>query len=202
VKVDSADGAHWSEWHPKEAARVLAAASATWWIAGGWAIDLFCGTTTRQHTDLDVGILRTEVSSLLQAISTWQVYEARDGRLTHLDSGQIPRRDVHCLWCRPTSADPWAIELMLDEGHPEVWIYRRDARVRSPMSEVVRQSADGLPYLAPEIQLLYKSKVPRSRDEVDFGNSWRLLSLDARRCLHDAIRLADPSHNWLTFLRD
>jgi hypothetical protein len=191
----------WREWHPKDAACVLATASAPWWIAGGWALDLFCGTTIRQHADLDVGTLRVDVLNVLQAISTWEVYEAKDGRLTRLDSARVPTRDVHSLWCRPTSTDPWAIELMLDEGDREVWIYRRDARIRRPMSAVVRQTADGLRYLAPEIQLLYKSKVARDRDDEDFRNTWPLLSPIAQRWLHDAIRLADPSHHWLTFLR-
>lgn len=178
---------------------MLTTAGAPWWIAGGWALDLFCGTT-RQHADLDIGILRADVLSVLQTISQWQIYEAKDGRLTHLDSGCVPRRDVHCLWCRPTGADRWAIELMLDEGDREVWVYRRDDRIRRPMSAVVQQTADRLPYLAPEIQLLYKSTAVRARDDADFGNTWPLLSPDARRWLHVAIGLADPSHPWLTFL--
>ena len=187
---------------PKDAAPLLLASNAPWWIAGGWAIDVFRGQTSRPHTDLDVGILRVDAPTVLQALSTWQIFEARDGQLTRLDPGCVPRPDVRCLWCRPSGADRWTIELLLDEGDREVWVYRRDPRVRRSMATVVRQSVDGVPYLAPEIQLLYKSKAPRDRDEMDFANTRPHLPADARLWLHDAISLADPRHHWLQFLRD
>src|SRR5690349_16504078 len=33
---------------------------AAWWIAGGWAIDLFLGRVTREHSDLEIGIWRDD----------------------------------------------------------------------------------------------------------------------------------------------
>ncbi len=189
----------WEGMQPEDAARLLATASVPWWIAGGWALDLFRGTSTRQHADLDVGVLRCDVLTALEAISTWHVFEAKDGVLTRLSPGRAPRRDVHGLWCRQNGAARWAIDLMLDEGNREVWIYRRDERIRRPLTAAIQQS-DGVPYLSPEIQLLYKSKAPRDRDELDFRNNWPLLSAEARSWLHDAISLAEPCHHWLAFL--
>lgn len=69
------------------------------------------------------------------------------------------------------------------------------------MSTAVRQNPDGLPYLAPEIQLLYKSKAPRERDEMDFAQTRPLLAPDARRWLRDALELANPGHTWIAALR-
>jgi hypothetical protein len=201
LKEDFVSGRSWRAIHPYDAASLLAAVSAPWWIAGGWALDLFRAAPARPHVDLDVGVLRCDVLSLLEALSTWQVFEAKDGQLTGLLSGCVPRRDVHSLWCRPTAAEPWTIELMLDEGDREVWIYRRERSIRRSMSEVVRKTADRLPYLAPEIQLLYKSKAPRARDEVDFAAIWPLLDSDARSWLHDAITRVNPYHQWLPLLR-
>ncbi|WP_197205616.1 nucleotidyltransferase domain-containing protein [Cytobacillus firmus] len=31
-----------------------------WWIAGGWALDLFLEKTTRVHSDIDTVILRCD----------------------------------------------------------------------------------------------------------------------------------------------
>lgn len=134
---------------------------------------------------------------MLHALSTWEVFEARDGRLTRLAAGCVPPRDVHSLWCRPTAREPWTIELMLDEADGDTWIYRREPRIRRPLSTIVRQSADRLPYLAPEIQLLYKSKGPRERDDMDFAQTIPLLAADARRWLHDALELTTPDHKWI-----
>jgi hypothetical protein len=190
----------WRAIRPHDAAHLLTAVSAPWWIAGGWALDLFRGAPARPHLDLDLGVLRCDVLSLLEAFSTWQVFEAKDGQLTSLGRRCVPRRDVHSLWCRPSVGEPWTIEVMLDEGDREVWIYRRERSIRRSMSEVVRKTADRLPYLAPEVQLLYKSKAPRSRDEVDFAEIRPLLNSDARSWLRDALERVDPHHHWLPLL--
>ena len=191
----------WEGLQACDAARLLATANIPWWVAGGLALDLFRGTSPREHADLDVGVLRCDALAAVEAISTWQIFEAKKGELTRLSPGRAPRRDVHCLWCRPAGTARWAIELMMEEGDHDVWIYRRDERIQRPLSSVVQQTADALPYLSPEIQLLYKSKAPRNRDEVDFSVTWPLLPADARSWLHDAISLTAPRHRWLAFLK-
>ena len=49
-----------------------------------------------------------------------------------------------------------------------------------PFERAIRRSADGVQYLAPEIQLLYKSKAIRSKDQTDFGAVIGYLEQDAR----------------------
>lgn len=165
-------------------------------------MELFRGRYSRPHSDLDVGVLRRDLPSVLCRFSTWEVFEATDGRLTRLATGCVPSPAAHSLWCRPTSADPWTIELLVDEADGETWVYRRESRVRRPMSTVVRRNADGLPYLAPEIQLLYKSKGSRERDDRDFAQVCPLLAADARRWLQHALELTAPHHTWTAVLRD
>jgi hypothetical protein len=104
------------------------------------------------------------------------------------------------MWCRPTATDHWTIELLLDEADDETWVYRREPRIRRPISTAVRQSPEGLPYLAPEIQLLYKSNAPRERDKLDFSQTWPLLAPEARRWLRDALELVKPDHEWIAAL--
>jgi hypothetical protein len=50
----------WEPWNPKQVATLFAPLSAPWWIAGGWAIDLFLGKQTREHEDVDVLFLRRD----------------------------------------------------------------------------------------------------------------------------------------------
>ena len=190
----------WRAVHPSDAPNILASTEAPWWIAGGWALDLFRGIPTRPHADLDVGVLRRDVASVLRSLFAWEVFEAKDGQLTHLAAGSAPSLDVHVLWCRPTRADPWMIELMLEEADGETWVYRRDPRIRRPMSTVVRRTQDRLPFLAPEIQLLYKSKAPRERDNADFAEIWPLLDAHVRTWLHGALKLTIPDHKWIAVL--
>jgi len=188
----------WQTLHPRDAASLLAGLDVPWWIAGGWALDLFRGTVTRPHTDLDVGVLRRNIPAVLDHLSRWEIFEAKDGRLTRLAVGASPRLDVYSLWARPTAGDLWAIELMLNEADGDTWVYRRDPRIRRPLATAIRQSADRISYLAPEVQLLYKSSATRDRDDADFAQTWPLLSDDARQWLRTALELVAPRHHWLS----
>jgi hypothetical protein len=49
-----------------------------------------------------------------------------------------------------------------------IWICRRDGRIqRRSYAEVIRYGSDGLPYLSPEIVLLFKAKTVRKKDQVE-----------------------------------
>jgi len=46
------------EWRPlsvEQLSDLLHDAPFRWWIAGGWAIDLFLRRTTRPHADIEIG---------------------------------------------------------------------------------------------------------------------------------------------------
>jgi hypothetical protein len=191
----------WRALHPRDAASLLAGIDVPWWIAGGWALEMFRGTVTRPHSDLDVGVLRRDISTVLDRLSGWEMFEAKGGRLTRLAPGALPRVDVYSLWGRPTAGDLWAIELMLNEADGDMWVYRRDPRIRRPLATAIRQSADGIGYLVPELQLLYKSSGTRDRDDADFAQTWPFLSDDARQWLRNALELVAPRHRWVESLR-
>ena len=60
----------WRRATPIEAAQWFAALQVPWWVAGGWALDLFTGTQIRAHKDLDIGVLRRDV---LEVLSPWLI---------------------------------------------------------------------------------------------------------------------------------
>jgi hypothetical protein len=187
--------ADWDAASPHEAVEWLANVSVPWWIAGGWAIDLFLDRETRPHADLDVGVLRRNVGEVLRSIPGWEAFEAKDGALTRL-LHTTPRSDVNSLWCRRPGAQPWKLELMLDESEGECWVYRRDPRVRRSLWSLVRHSSKGIPYLAPEVQLLYKAKHARPRDELDFEAVVPHLTMEARDWLRQNLVRTLPEHPW------
>ena len=170
-----------------------------WWIAGGWAIDLFLDRETRPHEDLDVGVLRRDVGEVLSSIPDWEAFEAKDGALTRL-AHTTPRSEVNSLWCRRLGTQAWKLELMLDESEGDFWVYRRDPRVRRNLQSLVYHSSKGIPYLAPEVQLLYKAKHARPRDELDFKSVVPHLSGEARSWLHQSLVRTLPLHSWTYML--
>lgn len=191
-------------WHPAppaEGAQWLSAITARWWFAGGWALDLFMGAQSRSHGDLDVGILRRDAPAVIAALPDWEFFEAKDGTLTALGAGAAPRVSVNSLWGRPKDTASWKLELMLDEGADGLWIYRRNPEIQRPFVTAIKRAPDGLRYLAPEIQLLYKARHCRSLDHADFNLVTPRLEPQALAWLRDALSRTDPGHTWLQAIR-
>ena len=89
------------------------------------------------------------------------------------------------------------IELLLDESADGFWVFRRQPDIRLPLEMTVRRNSAGLPFLSPEIQLLYKAKDPRPRDQADFDHIAPRLDRGARAWLRDALARMDPGHAWV-----
>jgi len=190
----------WQPLHPREAVLLVNALRVPWWIAGGWALDLFLGTQSRAHKDLDVGILRRDVSEALSALPGWEFFEARDNRLLRLHSGELPRANVHSLWGRPAGATRWFLEILLDESEGDRWIFRRQRQITLPLGAVIRHSSKNIPYLAPEIQLLYKARGIRQEDQADFERVAPRLDASALAWLRHGLRIVHPDHPWVSLL--
>ncbi len=142
---------------------------------GGWALDLFLGEETREHEDIDVQVPRRDQQTIRSLLDVGDVQAAYP--TTHPDAwpfraweaGTVLSPVVHDVWCRPSQADPWALQLMLAETDGDHWLFRRDARLTRSLATVGRRTKNGIPYLVPELQLLYKAKEPRPKDEADFA---------------------------------
>jgi hypothetical protein len=190
----------WRSVRPSEGVLWLSTLSVPWWVAGGWALDLFVGNQSRPHRDFDVGILRRDVLEVITGLPSWEFFEAKGGVLTKLEAGKVPRAGVNSLWGRAADSASWELELMLDEADDDHWVFRRAPTIRRPLTIAIRNDSDGIPYLAPEIQLLYKARSPRAQDLADFLHIAPRLDLDARSWLQDALTTADPGHTWISLL--
>jgi hypothetical protein len=104
---------------------------------------------------------------------------------------------AHELWLRPAGSDCWVLEILIEERAGADWLYRRDERIRRPAGDIITRNSEGIPYVRPEIQLLYKSKAPRSEDEQDFRSVWPLLTPEAKWWLRESLSLVSPGHPWL-----
>lgn len=60
------------------------------------------------------------------------------------------------------------MEVLLNETVENDWKFRRDLRIHAPLNSIWSVSETGIPYLNPEIVLLYKAKNTREKDHQDF----------------------------------
>ena len=183
-------------WEPMELASVVetfAPASFPWWISGGHALDLHLGRTWREHEDTDLGVGRRDLGPFRELLAGWDLHVAA-GQLTRWRGEPLElARDQNNVWCRVAAGGPWVLDVVIGEGSDEHWIYRRNPSVQVPWHLAVLHTAEGIPYLAPELQLLYKSKGLRAKDEVDAAEVIPELDARQRELLS---RVLDPDHPW------
>ncbi|GLY76667.1 nucleotidyltransferase domain-containing protein [Actinoallomurus iriomotensis] len=192
--------APYGRWEPATPARVaslFAALPCPWWIAGGYAIELAVGRRVRDHGDIDVMMLRRDQFHLHDALRGWECWAADPpGVLRPWEPSEVLPPAVHDIWCRPGPGEPWRVQVMLDEADGEEWVSRRDPAVRRPLAGIGAAGPDGIPYLAPEIQLFYKAKRPRRKDETDLLAVLPLLDEARRRWLSEALAHCFGAHPW------
>lgn len=195
----------WDSLTPSETATLFADYRGRWCIAGGWALDLFTGVQSREHGDIDVLIERKDFSLLHGTLPDWELHAA-SGTTTLWEAGTALPDGVHDIWCRQRTGQrdgPWRFQLMVvnTDASTGEWHFRRDDRIRGPLGTMTLMR-EGIPILAPEIQLLYKSKLPnRAKDEADFATVAPHLSPTQRDWLANAITLLYTNHPWLPTLR-
>lgn len=192
----------WDAWRPDEVARLLRGVAVPWWVAGGWALDLWRGEQTRPHADLEICVPRAlwrAVRDRLEGHDLW--YADGTGGLRRLDpEAAVP--DAHRqVWVRDRAAAVWRLDVMLDPATRDTWICHRDARLTRPLTDAVAFTPDGIPYHAPELVLLLKAKHARPKDEADFAAALPLLDAAGRAWLDGALELLHPGHAWLDRVR-
>nr|WP_231644857.1 amino acid transporter [Sciscionella sp. SE31] len=159
------------------------------------------GRPLRAHGDIDVLLLRRDQGELQRLLADWELYAADPpGTLRPWREGEWLGPRVHDIWCR-SPGGPWRIQVLFDESDGADWVSRRDPRLRRNSAGLGARTAQGIPYLAPEIGLFYKAQRPRARDETDFAAAAGLLGPAARDWLAGAIAVNyGAGHPWLARL--
>lgn len=191
-----------------EVAESVAKLRAPFWFSGGWAIDLHLGRVTREHHDVDVLILRRDHLELHKALKQFSLKkiiphpEGMPNRGTIVEWPKSERLELpaHQINAYRAGEQEPAFQVMLAESSGNDWIFRRNPEIRMPLARMGFYPLWGLPYLAPEIVLLFKAKHLEQRDRIDFANALPLLNPDARRWLREAIEKTHPGHEWLNSL--
>jgi hypothetical protein len=175
-------------------ARQLMDGYAGWWaIAGGWAVDLFCRRRTRPHADLEICVLYADQEALNVQLAGWDARVLVGQGGLERWRGQPIAPPHHQLWARRGTApaedwrhfvcDPSMIGFLFAPSNGGRWLFRRDDRVQRTLGDVAARGAGGAPFVRPEVELLFKSKSPRRKDERDLDAALPLMDAAAREWL-------------------
>ncbi|MGA9596700.1 MAG: amino acid transporter [Acidimicrobiia bacterium] len=185
-------------WDPlpiDDVAALLNGAPFRWWVSGGRALELHVGRSWRSHEDTDVGVLGSEVSRVAKRLSGWELAVAAGGRLSGWH-GRPLQPGENNVWAGRTA---WEIDFTVGADSDDEWVYRRYPAIRRPWSAAVLLSARNVPYLAPELQLLFKSKTARPKDHDDAEVVIPVLGRAARAFLEENL---PAGHAWRRLLHD
>ena len=180
---------------PRQVLSLLDGFGKPWWVAGGWAVDLFIGRLTRPHKDIEIALYRHDQLVLQEHLTGWSLRKVVDHRRVSWLPGELLTLPVHEIHGR--GPDGQALEILLNEYDRGRWVFRRDPTITRPAKLIAARSADGVPFLRPEIVLLYKSRDAGPNDHADFEQAIPLLDPESRTWLGAALRRHVPGHRWL-----
>ncbi|MER5640229.1 hypothetical protein ABT095_25200 [Kitasatospora sp. NPDC002227] len=192
--------ARWAHaWSPAQAAERLAGLTAPWYVAGGWAIDLFTGGPVRPHGDLELAVPAADFPELRARFPEFPFDVIASGHLWPAAGPELYEQ-THQTWLRDPATDHFLLDVFREPHDGPVWICRRDPSIRRPYESVIRRTGDGIPYLAPELALLFKAKYVRPKDQRDFEAALPLLDAAQRGALAELLEQVHPGHAWLAQL--
>ncbi len=186
----------WDPWRPEDVARRLAGVSVPWCVAAGWALDLFRGEQTREHGDLEIGVPVPGFGAIRDALAGYHFEVVGSGRSWPLDS---PAFDVmHQTWVSEPGTGVYRLDIFREPQRDGAWVCRRDQAIRLPYEQIIRRAGDGIPYLVPEIVLLFKARhSAEPKNQADFAGTLPLLDDGAVGWLRWALTRMHPGHAWI-----
>jgi len=189
--------ARWSHcWTPGDVARRLVGVVTPWYVAAGWALDLFRGVQTREHGDIEIAVPAAGFPEVRDRFPGYVFDGAGSGCIWEDASSEVLAA-VHQTWLREPATGNYLLDVFREPHDGDTWVCRRDATIRLPYSDIIQFSQDGIPYLAPELVLLFKAKHVRPKDQADFDETLPHMTSAQRATLADLLDRVHPGHPWL-----
>lgn len=198
-------------------------------IAGGRAIDLFLKYESRTHSDIDIAAFRYDRDRIIQFMWSqgFLVYEMLGGGKVHriTDISEQKRRNGNlccflencsivkvyppdgddCCWFEffhtgQTELD--YVEFLFNDRSENHWEYAPNRGIRRELRKAILFS-DDIPYLSPEICLLYKSAdTEREGYQKDFELAYCAMDIEQKKWLYNMLRKMYPQgHKWLSYMQ-
>jgi hypothetical protein len=199
AEIEALD-ARWSScWSPAEVAQRLAGVSAPWCVAAGWALDLFRGGQTREHGDIEIAVPAAAFPEVRARFPGYAFDAAGSGRIWENATPEVLAA-THQTWLRDPATGNYLLDVFREPHDGGTWICRHDETIRLAYGEIIRRTPDGIPYLTPELVLLFKAKHARPKDQADFDKTVPHMTPAQRTALAGLLARAHPGHRWLANL--
>ncbi|HUN36066.1 MAG TPA: hypothetical protein VMU95_29055 [Trebonia sp.] len=190
----------WSScFSPAEVARHLAGLAAPWYVAAGWALDLFHGRQTREHGDIEIAVPAASFPMVRSRFPGY-VFDGVGNATIWENATEDVLAATHQTWLRDPATGNYLLDVFREPHDGDLWLCRRDETIRLPYRDIIHRTQDGIPYLAPELVLLFKAKHARDKDQADFEATIPRMTPAQRQALSGLLARLHPGHRWLAGL--
>ena len=192
--------ARWAHaWTPSDVAARLAGVETPWYVAAGWALDLFRGGQSREHGDIEIGVPFARFPEIRGRFAQYVFDGVGSGRIWENATPEV-LAVLHQTWLRDPATGRYLVDVFREPHDGDTWICRRDETIRFPYADIIRHTDDGIPYLVPELVLLFKAKEVREKDQADFEGTLPHMTPHQRETLARLVEQVHPGHRWLASL--
>jgi len=87
------------------------AVSVPWYVAAGWAIDLFLGGSHQAHNDLEIGVPQARCGEVTAALTDLDFFVVGDARAWPLDRAGPAFDEHHQTWARELATGPYRLDV-------------------------------------------------------------------------------------------
>ncbi|WP_335934711.1 nucleotidyltransferase domain-containing protein [Streptomyces sp. PTD5-9] len=201
LDTDEVDARWTRAWRPEQVAERLGGVGVPWCVVAGWALDLFRGERSRPHGDLEIAVPAAGFAEIRDRFPEYACDAVGSGRVWE-GAGAEALAATHQTWFRDPASGLFRFDVFREPHDGGTWICRRDEELRLSYDAIIERTADGIPYLVPELVLLFKAKATRPKDQVDFDGVLPLLSRARRDALGRWLTRVSPGHPWLAELAE
>ena len=157
-------------WRPYDLSEIIQTLSDNnnWILCGGHSVDLWLKKETRKHSDIDIGVFRSDLKVILDELKDHEVYLCDPPGSHRKYDGIVPER-VFDIWIAKSGWWVFQIVVFDDIGDMVVFKRNRDIKWHKKIHYV---TVGGVRILNPAISLLYKitDKQPEKKTVMDICN--------------------------------
>lgn len=194
-------------------------------VCGGFALELFLNTEIRKHGDIDIAVFWEDRDKIILYMQTlgWQVYEMCGNGIAHhitdISVQKIVKRNIFCFkdkcdlvsltqlnekdmyhldFNHKGQSEFNFIEFLFNDRTQTDFLYARNHEISLDLSKAILYNTE-IPYLAPELILLYKSTdIYREGYQTDYDYAIKKLDIQQKLWFKNALLTMNPSgHEWI-----
>lgn len=170
-----------------------------WCISGLWGLDLFSGRLNRPDSEVEIILLRQNQSEFKAQLSNWSFKKILESGESDFWDGEWLDYPISEIQARNLDVEPYSIQVLLNESEEDQLVFPDAPALSLHLSSALQKNAQGMPFLNPEIILLFQAIEPENV-QSEFNSLIGRFTDSQKNWLKNGLSIYFPDHQWLSKL--